>query len=121
LYYSQDRLHKAGMSQESQAPHQHTAQLGPLPPAHHPVRHGVHQRHIAVRAHQNHEVDAAVGVDLDAQDHQGAHEGRKGPIEAMSHVDRPEGQAGHQDQVGCRQVAEVDLGDRARRLVEAEH
>lgn len=77
--------------------------------------------HIAIYANQNEEVDAAVGVHLNAQVDDFAHEQTKRPIETIGYVDSPKGQTSHQDEVSGRQVAQVDLSHGAGLLVEAEN
>lgn len=84
------------------------------------MRQSVHQRHIPVYANQNQEIDAAVDVYLDAHIDDFAHELSERPVELIVNVDGPEGQTGHQNQVGGSQVAQVDLGHGAGLLVEDE-
>uniref|UniRef100_A0A3Q3DPW2 Uncharacterized protein n=1 Tax=Hippocampus comes TaxID=109280 RepID=A0A3Q3DPW2_HIPCM len=107
--------------EQTEAPHQQTTQLGILGPTHSPVRHRVNQRHVAIQAHQNQEVDTAVGTHLDTRVDHFAHGQTERPVEIVGDVDGPKGKAGHQDEVGSRQVAQVDFGHRARLLVQAEH
>ena len=81
----------------------------------------MHQCHIAIYANQNEEVDAAVGVHLNAHVDDFAKELTESPLESIGYVDSPEGQTGHQDEVGSSQVAQVDLRHGAGLLVEAEN
>lgn len=102
---------------ETKPPHQQTAQFGVFGPPHLTVGHGVHQCDISIYADQNEDVDAAVGVYLDAQVDRFAQEQSERPVETIPYVDSPERQTGQQQQVGGRQVAQVDLGHGAGLLV----
>lgn len=115
LHISEDEC--GDTQDETKPPHQQTAQFGIFGPPHLTVGHSVHQRDVAIYADQNEDVDAAVGVHLDAQVDRFAQEQSKRPVEAVPYVDSPEGQTGQQQQVGGRQVAQVDLGHGAGLLV----
>uniref|UniRef100_A0A3B5KKD1 Uncharacterized protein n=1 Tax=Takifugu rubripes TaxID=31033 RepID=A0A3B5KKD1_TAKRU len=108
-------------NRNKEAEHHQEAQLGVFGPPHLAVGHGVHQGHIAVYADQSEDVDAAVCVHLDAQVDGFAQEEPERPVEAVPYVDSPERQTGQQQQVGGRQVAQVDLGHGAGLLVQAEN
>uniref|UniRef100_A0A3P8V2R1 Uncharacterized protein n=1 Tax=Cynoglossus semilaevis TaxID=244447 RepID=A0A3P8V2R1_CYNSE len=94
---------------EAQAPHQETGQFGILRPPHPAVGHRMHQ------------VDAAKHVELNAHVDHFAQGATKGPVVAVGHVDGPEGQTAHQDQVCGREVAQVNLGHGAGFLVKKEN
>uniref|UniRef100_A0A8C4E8E3 Uncharacterized protein n=1 Tax=Dicentrarchus labrax TaxID=13489 RepID=A0A8C4E8E3_DICLA len=119
FHFSED---ECGAAQEqAKTPHQQTAQFGVFWPTHSTMRHCMHQCHIAIYANQNEEVDAAVGIHLNAQVDDFAQEQTKRPVEIVVCVDSPEGQTGHQNNVSSSQVAQVDLSHSAGLLVEAEN
>uniref|UniRef100_A0A665WBJ0 Uncharacterized protein n=1 Tax=Echeneis naucrates TaxID=173247 RepID=A0A665WBJ0_ECHNA len=101
--------------------HLQTAKFGILWPPHSAVGHCMHQRHVAIDAYQDEEVEAAIDVHLNAQVDDFAKELTEGPVEAVGYVDSPERQTRHQQQVGSSQVAQVDLRHSAGLLVETEH
>uniref|UniRef100_A0A8C3AUR9 Uncharacterized protein n=1 Tax=Cyclopterus lumpus TaxID=8103 RepID=A0A8C3AUR9_CYCLU len=107
--------------QDPSNPDTKTAQFGIFCPTHSAMGHCVHQCHIAIHANQNKEVDGAVGVYLNAQVDDFAHEQTKRPIETVGYVDSPERQTRHQDEVGSSQVAQVDLSHSAGLLVKPEN
>uniref|UniRef100_A0A4W3HZ96 Uncharacterized protein n=1 Tax=Callorhinchus milii TaxID=7868 RepID=A0A4W3HZ96_CALMI len=83
--------------------------------------HRVHQGEVTVDADHRQQVDAAEQVHVDDRAHRLAQELAEGPVVAVDDVGRPEGQAANEEEVGGRQVSQVDLGHRTADPVQHQH
>lgn len=81
---------RGGTQEQSEPPHEQTAQFGIFWPTHSAMGHCVHQRHISIYTDQNEEVDAAVCVHLNTKVDNFTKELTKRPVEIIGYVDSPE-------------------------------
>uniref|UniRef100_A0A8C7GT48 Uncharacterized protein n=1 Tax=Oncorhynchus kisutch TaxID=8019 RepID=A0A8C7GT48_ONCKI len=109
----------AGSHLEVREPLHHSEDHGGTP--HTPGTHRMLQCHIAVHADQRQEIDTAVVIHIDSHVDQATQQGAEGPVEAIGHIDSPEGEAGDQEQISGSQVSQVDLCYGAGLLMQAEH
>uniref|UniRef100_A0A3B3YGB9 Uncharacterized protein n=1 Tax=Poecilia mexicana TaxID=48701 RepID=A0A3B3YGB9_9TELE len=90
-------------------PHNEAGYLSIQRPSQPPRHHGFHQRQVAVDANHDQRVDAGVEIDDNIGVDQFAQSVSVRPVELVQDVHGPERQATQQQEVGQRQVAQVDL------------
>lgn len=90
-------------------PDEAAAQPGVVLRAEQAAAHGLGQGEVAVAAHPREEEDAAVHVDLQEEGHEGAQRGDV--VVLLVQVEHLNQRVGHQDEVCCCQIDEVQVGD----------